>query len=448
MIALGFFEPAVARFPAKRCAKSCARLCGRSSPKFMIDARDSALAGVASDFPILGKPTSRGHRLVYLDSAATSQKPRPVIDALSTYYEEYNANIHRGVYEIAARATDAFELARAKIATFINARESEVVFTRNTTEAINLVAYSWGNANVKNRRRDSRQRTRAPLEPGSLADAGRADRRGAALHPVDERGLLVLDDLDKLLDGCKIVAIGHASNALGTIAPLDVIIPRAHAAGALVLVDGAQGAPHFGLDVKTLDADFYAFSGHKMLGPTGIGVLYAKHVLLDAMPPFLTGGDMIHRVGYRHSTFNTPPWKFEAGTSNVADAIGLGVAVDYLSNIGMDVVRQHERDLTAYALARLEEFEGRGLDVYGPRDADRISGVISFNLGDIHAHDLASILDTEGICIRAGHHCAMPLMDKMGWAATARASFYLYNTQADVDALMDGLHAAARIFKI
>ena len=414
----------------------------------MIDARDSALAGIASDFPILGRPTSRGHRLVYLDSAATSQKPRSVIDALSTYYEEYNANIHRGVYEIAARATDAFALARAKIATFINARDSEVVFTRNTTEAINLVAYAWGNANVKTGDAIlvSELEHHSNLVPWQML----AERTGAELRfiPVDERGLLVLDDLDKLLDGCKIVAIGHASNALGTIAPLDVIIPRAHAAGALVLVDGAQGAPHFGLDVKTLDADFYAFSGHKMLGPTGIGVLYAKHVLLDAMPPFLTGGDMIHRVGYRHSTFNTPPWKFEAGTSNVADAIGLGVAVDYLSNIGMDVVRQHERDLTAYALARLEEFEGRGLDVYGPRDADRISGVISFNLGDIHAHDLASILDTEGICIRAGHHCAMPLMDKMGWAATARASFYLYNTQADVDALMDGLHAAARIFKI
>ncbi len=414
----------------------------------MIDARDTTLAGIASDFPILGQPTSRGHRLVYLDSAATSQKPRAVIDALSDYYREYNANIHRGVYEIAARATDAFEQARAKIATFINAGDDEVIFTRNTTEAINLVAYSWGNANVK--AGDvilvSELEHHSNLVPWQML----AERTGAELRfiPVDERGRLVLDDLDEKLEHCRIVAIGHASNALGTIAPLDVIIPRAHAAGALVLVDGAQGAPHFALDVKTLDADFYAFSGHKMLGPTGIGVLYAKRALLDEMPPFLTGGDMIHRVGYRHTTFNTPPWKFEAGTSNVADAIGLGVAVDYLSNVGMGAVRRHERDLTAYALTRLEEFKSRGLDVYGPGDPDLISGVISFNLGDIHAHDLASILDTQGLCIRAGHHCAMPLMDKMGWAATARASFYLYNTQADVDALMDGLHAAARIFKI
>ena len=259
----------------------------------------------------------------------------------------------------------------------------------------------------------------------------------------------MLDDLDKLLDGCKIVAIGHASNALGTIAPLDVIIPRAHAAGALVLVDGAQGAPHFGLDVKTLDADFYAFSGHKMLGPTGIGVLYGKHVLLDAMPPFLTGGDMIHRVDYRHSTFNDAAVEVRSRHEQrrrrhrPRRSGRLSFATSEWT-----WVRQHERDLTAYALERLAEFEGRGLDVYGPRDADRISGVISFNLGDIHAHDLASILDTEGICIRAGHHCTMPLMDKMGWAATARASFYLYNTQADVDALMDGLHKAARIFKI
>jgi len=403
---------------------------------------------IIADFPILARPTSRGKRLVYLDSAATSQKPRPVIQALVDYYEQYNANIHRGVYEIAARATEEFERARVKIARFIGADTSEIVWVRNTTEAINLVAYSWGNANLG--AGDALLLTElehhSDLVPWQLL----AERTGAELRfiPVDDRGLPVLDDLDRLLDGCKLVAIAHVSNTLGTILPLEAIIPRAHAAGALVMVDGAQGAPHLPVDVKALGADFYTFSGHKMLGPTGIGVLYGRHELLQAMPPFFSGGDMIRKVEYAHTTFSDPPRKFEAGTSNIADAIAFGVAAEYLQGIGMEWVREHERQLTGYALERLATFEPRGLAIYGPRDPALVSGVISFNFADVHAHDLASILDTEGICVRAGHHCTMPLMEKMGWAGTARASFYVYNTEADVDALCGGIEKAARVFGI
>jgi cysteine desulfurase/selenocysteine lyase len=413
-----------------------------------VTATPKKVDAIVADFPILARPTSRGKRLVYLDSAATSQKPKAVIQALVDYYEQYNANIHRGVYEIAARATAEFERARVKLARFIGAETPEIVWVRNTTEAINLVAYSWGDANL--RAGDALLLTElehhSDLVPWQLL----AERKGAELRfiPVDDRGLLVLDDLDRLLDGCKLVAIAHVSNTLGTIAPLEAIIPRAHAAGALVLVDGAQGAPHLPVDVKALDADFYTFSGHKMLGPTGIGVLYGKHELLRAMPPFFSGGDMIRKVEYAHTTFNDPPRKFEAGTSNIADAIAFGVAAEYLQALGMEWVREHERLLTGYALERLAEFEPRGLAIYGPRDPALVSGVISFNFADVHAHDLASILDTEGVCVRAGHHCTMPLMDKMGWAATARASFYIYNTEADVDALCAGIEKAGRVFGI
>jgi cysteine desulfurase/selenocysteine lyase len=409
---------------------------------------DPKAARIAADFPILARPTSRGKRLVYLDSAATSQKPQAVIDSLVEYYTQYNANIHRGVYEIAARATDAFEAARAKLAKFVNADVAEVIWTRNTTEAINLVAYCWASHNLKpgDAILTSELEHHSDLVPWQLV----AERTGAELRfiPVDERGLLVLDDLDRLLDGCKLVAITHVSNSLGTIVPLETIIPRAHAAGAIVLVDGAQGAPHLPVDVKALDVDFYAFSGHKMLGPTGIGVLYGKRALLEAMPPFLAGGDMIHKVDYTNTTYAELPWKFEAGTSNIADAIAFGVAAEYLGAIGMDWVREHEKRLCTYALERLAEFEPRGLAIYGPRDPALVSGAISFNFADIHAHDLASILDTEGICVRAGHHCTMPLMHKMGWSATARASFYVYNTEADVDALVSGLEKAATVFKL
>lgn len=409
---------------------------------------DDKLARIVGDFPILARPTSRGKRLVYLDSAATSQKPRAVIQALVDYYEQDNANIHRGVYEIAERATMKFEAARTKVARFVNADPGEIVWVRNATEAINLVAYSWGSNNVKagDAILVTELEHHSDLVPWQLL----AQRTGAELRfiPADDRGMLVLDDLDTLLSGCKLVAVGHVSNTLGTIAPLETIVARAHAAGAVVLVDGAQGAAHLPVDVKALDADFYAFSGHKMLGPTGIGVLYGKRALLEAMPPWGAGGDMIHKVEYARSTFAPPPRRFEPGTSNIADAIAFGVAVEYLENVGMRWVRAHERELTGYALERLSEFEPRGLEIYGPRDPALISGVISFNFADIHAHDLASILDTEGVCVRAGHHCTMPLMDKMGWSATARASFYLYNTHDDVDALAAALEKAAKVFRL
>ncbi len=408
----------------------------------------SKLARIVDDFPILRERTVRGRRLVYLDSAATSQKPQCVIDALVTYYSTYNANIHRGVYEIAERATDAFEGARGKVARFVNANPRELVWTRNTTEAINLVAHSWGGANIKPG--DVILVTQLEHHSNLVPWQELAARTGARLTyvPVDDRGLHVLDDLDDLLDGVKLVALSHVSNTLGTIAPLDIIVPRAHAAGAVVLVDGAQAAPNMPVDVKALDVDFYAFSGHKMCAPTGIGALYGKRALLEAMPPFLTGGDMIRTVTYDGATYNDLPWKFEAGTSNIAGAIGFGAAVEYLSQIGMEWVREHERSLVSYAFERLRELEPRGLVVYGPRDPDLVADVISFNYADIHPHDLASILDGEGVCIRAGHHCTMPLMEKMGWPATARASFYIYNTRQDVDALIDALGKAAAIFKI
>ncbi|MDH2909756.1 MAG: SufS family cysteine desulfurase, partial [Candidatus Eremiobacteraeota bacterium] len=370
-------------------------------------------------------------------------------DALDRYYREYNANIHRGVYEIAARATDAFEDARAKVARFLNAGEpAEIIWTRNATEAINLVAWSWGGAHLH--AGDviliSELEHHSNLVPWQLL----AERTGAQLRfiPVDERGELMLGNLDRLLEGCALVAITHVSNTLGTILPIAEIVARAHAAGAIVLVDGAQAAPHLAVDVRALDLDFYVLSAHKMLGPTGIGVLYGKRALLDAMPPFLSGGDMIRSVSYERSTFNELPWKFEAGTSNIADAIAFGTAIDYLDAYGMANVRAHERALLAYAYERLAPLEERGLAIYGPHDIDRSSGVVSMNFADIHAHDLASILDTEGVCIRAGHHCTMPLMGRLDVAATARASFYIYNDRNDVDALVAGLEKAATIFRI
>lgn len=410
---------------------------------------DERAAQLALDFPLLAQKTSRGKRLVYLDSAATSQKPLAVIDALTHYYTHDNANIHRGVYELAQRATDEFEGARVKIAGFINAAEpAEVIFTRNTTESINLVSFSWGLENLKpgDAILTSQLEHHSNLVPWQLLAA----KTGAELRfiEVDDEGLHRLDDLDRKLEGTKLVALSHVSNTLGTVAPLNVIVPRAHAAGALVLLDAAQSVPHFPVDVRALDVDFLAASGHKMCGPTGIGFLYGKRALLEKMPPFLTGGDMIREVGYERTTFNELPWKFEAGTSNVADAIALGTAVDYLKAVGMDWVHQHDTELTAYALGRLAALEPRGLRIYGPQRIEDRSGVISFNYGDVHAHDLASILDTQGVCIRAGHHCTMPLMRKMGWPATARASFYLYNTEQDVEQLMQALDSAAKIFKL
>jgi cysteine desulfurase/selenocysteine lyase len=407
---------------------------------------------IRADFPILQRQV-HGKPLVYLDNAATSQKPEAVIQALDEYYRCYNANIHRGVHTLAEEATAAYENARRKVGRFINARSPrEVVFVRNTTEAINLVALSWGRANV--REGDviilSLMEHHSNLVPWQLL----AQMVGARLEFIglDPDGRLVLDDLDNLLETfghkVKLVAVSGMSNVLGTINPVAEIAARVHDGGGLLLVDGAQSVPHIPVDVQAIDADLLAFSGHKMLGPTGIGVLWARREILQAMPPFMGGGDMIKSVHLRESEWNDIPHKFEAGTPNIAHAIGLGVAVDYLNGLGMDNVRAHEQTMAAYALEHLARVPN--LEVYGP-PADERGGVITFNLirdGEllIHPHDLASILDREGIAIRAGHHCAQPLMEHYGVPATARASFYVYNTEEEIDKLVEALHKAQEIF--
>lgn len=400
---------------------------------------------IRKDFPILARQV-HGKPLVYLDSTASSQKPQAVIEAMSEYYRLYNANVHRGVYQISEEATAAMERARVKIARFINARQSkQVIFTRNTSESINLVAYSWGQANIQ--AGDlillTEMEHHSNLVPWQLL----AQRSGARLEfvPVTDDGLLRLDIYEELLkQQPKLVAFTQMSNVLGTINPAKEMITQAHAAGAIVLLDGAQSVPHLPVDVQDLDVDFLCFSAHKMLGPTGIGALYGKRTLLEAMPPFMGGGEMIRTVHLRESTWNDLPWKFEAGTPAIAEAVGFGTAVDYLSELDMKRVRQHEREITAYALERLNGVPE--LKIYGPA-AEQRGGVVSFTLGDIHPHDLASILDQEvGVAIRAGHHCAQPLMEHYGLAATARASFYVYTLPEEIDVLIQGLHKAREIF--
>jgi cysteine desulfurase/selenocysteine lyase len=401
---------------------------------------------IKQDFPIF-KRRIYGKPLIYLDNAATTQKPRQVIEAIREFYQNYNANVHRGVYRLSVEATEAFENARAKVARFINAKDSEIVFTKNATEALNLVAYSWGLCNLKRGDRIllTEMEHHSNIVPWQLV----AKHTGAVVDyiPINEDGLLVDEEVDRLLNlEPKIVSITQASNVLGTINDVKEIVEKAHKVGAIAVVDAAQSVPHMRVDVKELGCDFLAFSGHKALGPLGVGVLYGKRDLLKDMNPFLGGGDMISRVWLSGAEWNELPWKFEAGTSSVADVIGLGAAVDYLNSIGMSRVRAHEVRLTEYALKRLSEISD--IRIYGPRDLDKRSGVISFNLSGIHPHDLATILDEEGIAIRAGHHCAMPLMTKLGVAATARASFYIYNSGSDIDALVEGLYKARRIFKL
>ena len=396
-----------------------------------------------ADFPILQR-TVHGYPLVYLASAATSQKPEAVLAAMDTYYRTTNANIHRGVYELSEVATAQYEGARARVARFINAGSTrEVIWTRDATEALNLVAYSWGRTNLRpgDAILGSVMEHHSNLVPWQVL----AQERGATLRylPVDDAGRLVLDDLDRLLDGVKLVAVTHMSNVLGTINPVEQIIAAGHRAGALVLLDGAQSVPHLPVDVRALDVDFYAFSGHKMLGPTGVGVLYGKRALLEAMPPFLTGGDMIRRVTLEGSTWNDLPWKFEAGTPAIAEAIGLGAAVDYLTALGMDRVHEHEQALVGYALERLAAVPG--VRVFGPPAAER-GGVVSFSMEGVHPHDIATLLDQRGIAIRAGHHCAQPLVERFDLPALARASFYVYSTPAEVNALIDGLAFVREVF--
>jgi cysteine desulfurase / selenocysteine lyase len=410
----------------------------------MIQARALNANAVRADFPILGRQI-HGKPLVYLDSAATSQKPAVVIDAMDDYYRRYNANPHRGVYTISEEATAAYESARQRLATFINATSvKEVIFTRNTTEAINLVRYSWGRANVRagDRIMLTEMEHHSNLVPWQLL----AKEVGARLEflCIDDDGLLLLDQLERKLAGVRLLALTHQSNTLGTINPIKAIAAAAHAAGALVLVDGAQAVPHMPVDVQDLGADFYVFSGHKMCGPTGIGVLWARRALLESMPPFLGGGDMIKRVKLNDATWNDLPWKFEAGTPSVAEGIGLGTAVDYLSQFGMERVRLHERTLVDYAMEKLQEIPG--ITIYGPRDPEIHGGAISFTLPNIHPHDLATLVDREGIAVRAGHHCTQPLMDRLGVAATTRASFYIYNRVDEVDQLVGGIQKAQKVF--
>ncbi|HEX8363562.1 MAG TPA: cysteine desulfurase [Longimicrobium sp.] len=398
-----------------------------------------------ADFPILQQEVN-GHPLVYLDNAASTQKPRAVIEAMSGYYERDNANVHRGVHTLSVRATDAFEAAREKVAALFGIQDTaELIWTRGTTEAINLVAWSWGLANL--RAGDevllSVMEHHSNLVPWQMV----AQRTGAKLRflDVDDQQRLDLSGLDDLLTGrTKLVSITHVSNALGTINPVREIAERAHAVGALMMVDGAQSAPHLPVDVPSLGCDFYAFSGHKMCGPTGTGGLWGRREVLEAMPPFHGGGDMIEWVELEHSTYAPLPNRLEAGTPHISGAVGLAAAAEYLAGIGRDAILAHERMLLGYALERMSEIPD--LTVFGPRDPAERSGVISFTLGDVHPHDLGTILDAEGIAIRAGHHCAQPLMRRMGVGSTARASFYLYNTTDDVDRLIAGLHRARKLF--
>ncbi|MDR7407727.1 MAG: cysteine desulfurase [Armatimonadota bacterium] len=400
---------------------------------------------VRADFPLLQRSLD-GKPLVYLDSAATSQKPRAVLEALQRYYEEYNANVHRGLYRIAERATLAYEEARAKVAAFVGARPEELVFTRGTTEAINLVAYAWGDAFVRagDEVLVTEMEHHSNLVPWQLL----AQRRGARLRVLKVRpedGTLDLDSLDRLLtERTRIVAVTHQSNVVGTINPVRYISERAHAVGAVVVVDGAQSVPHMPVRVAELGCDFLAFSGHKMCGPTGIGALWGRRELLEAMPPFHGGGEMIERVELEHSTYKDPPHRFEAGTPNIAGAIALGVAVEYLRALGMEAVREHEKALVRYAMAQLAEL--RGLRLYGPKDPELRGGALAFSLEGIHPHDVAQVLDEQGVCVRAGHHCAQPLHRALGLAATARASVYLYNTAEDIDALVRGLERVRAFF--
>ena len=393
---------------------------------------------IRQDFPILHQQVN-GKPLVYLDNSATSQKPLSVIEAMDRYYREYNANVHRGIYYISEKASEAYETARKKVGRFINARSwREVIFTRNATESINLVAYTWGQANLKagDVILTSEMEHHANLVPWQQLAA----RTGVTVKyiPIDERGCLDMPAFDALLTAeVKLVTITQMSNTLGTLTPIGDIVQKAHAVGALVLLDGAQAVPHMPTDVQAFDCDFLAFSGHKMLGPTGIGVLWGRKEILAEMPPFMTGGDMIKRVTYEYSEWNDLPWKFEAGTPAIAEAIGLGYAVDYLNEIGMHNVRQHEIALTTYALKRLNQVEG--IRIYGPHEPTSRGGAIAFTLGDIHPHDVAAVLDREGIAVRAGHHCTMPLHAKLGLQATTRASFYIYNFREEVDRLAEGL---------
>lgn len=406
------------------------------------------LEAIRSDFPILQHAHSPNIPLVYLDNAATSQKPNSVIETMNTYYRDYNANVHRGIHKLSEQATSAYEEARLKVRKFINAASKrEIIFTRGTTESINLVAQTWGRANlgVGDVIVSTVMEHHSNIVPWQIL----ASEKGFSIRyiAVLPDGTLDIEQLDTLLqqEPVKLVTLMHVSNVLGTINPIQEVISKAHQAGALVLADGAQSVPHMSIDVQALDVDFFVFSGHKMLGPTGSGVLYGKRHLLEAMPPWMGGGDMISSVKLSGSAWNDLPYKFEAGTPSIAEAIGLGAAIDYLTDVGMDNISKHEHNIIEYALNHLQEVPG--LTVYGPC-SDQKGAVAAFTVEGIHAHDIAQLLDSEGVAVRAGHHCAMPLHEHLHVNATARASFYLYNTFEEVDSLVRALHKARKTFRL
>ena len=400
-----------------------------------------------NDFPIFKKKIN-GKELVYLDNASTTQKPYSVIDSITDFYTNYNSNIHRAVYQLAEEATELYEQSRKKIANFINACPEEIVFTRNTTESINLIAHSWARSNLK--KDDGIVITELEHHSNIVPWQILCQEIGTRLEYVgiDENGFLDLEHMIELISSkkVKLISLSHMSNVLGTIVPIERIIKIAHEHGIPVIVDGAQSAPHMPVNVKNMDCDFLVFSAHKMLGPTGVGVLYAKKELLENMRPFMGGGDMIKEVFKFHTNYNEVPYKFEAGTPNIADVVGFGAAIDYLEKIGMENIRRHEISLTEYALESMLSL--KYVTVYGPRDPKYRGGVISFNIADIHPHDLATIMNDHGIAIRSGHHCAQVLMQRLDVPATSRASFYIYNTKEEIDKFINAIKEAGRIFKI
>lgn len=400
-----------------------------------------------NDFPILKKKIN-GRDLVYLDNASTTQKPYSVINSISDFYSNYNSNIHRAVYQLAEEATELYEQSRKKIANFINVRPEEIIFTRNTTESINLIAHSWARSNLK--KDDVIAITEIEHHSNIVPWQILCQEIGTRLEYVgiDESGFLDVEYLIELISSrkVKLVSISHMSNVLGTIVPIERIIRTAHQYDIPVIVDGAQSVPHMPVDVKNLDCDFLVFSAHKMLGPTGVGVLYAKKEFLEKMKPFMGGGDMIKEVFKFHTNYNEVPYKFEAGTPNIADVVGFGAAVEYLEKIGMENIRNHEIYLTEYALESMQSL--KYISIYGPMDSKFRGGVISFNIADIHPHDLATIMNDHGIAIRSGHHCAQVLMQRLDVPATSRASFYIYNTKEEIDKFVDAIKEAGRIFKI
>ena len=396
---------------------------------------------IRNDFPAYRK---KDGNFIYLDSASTSQKPEFVIDAISSYYSSYAANIHRALYEIGEKATDKYEKVREKVKQFINVPDSHVIiFTGGTTESINLIAYSWGSNNLSNGDQIliTEMEHHSNIVPWQLL----CSRSNASLNyiPIIKDGTLELGKLkENILPKTKLISLTHQSNVFGTINPLNNIIDEAKKIGAITVIDGAQAVPHMKVDIKKLGCDFYAFSGHKMLGPTGVGVLIARKNILEEIDPFMGGGEMINSVNMDESTWNEVPWKFEAGTPNIAQVIGLGAAIDYIQKIGIENIHQHEQELLHYGLDLLDQ--NKDVTLYGK--ADNRGAVIPFNLENIHPHDLAKFLDTDGICIRAGHHCAQPIMNKLGVSATARASFYLYNTKEDIEKLVESINKTVRIF--